>query len=542
MNFRALRRFRQKLSLGECVHGLWVTLESPSITEIAVSLGMDWVVVDAEHGHLDWRELNEHIRAAVRSDTVVLVRLAERGTALSKRALDIGADGVVIPWVESVAELEASIRDCRYPPEGRRGIGGERATAWGQCLAEHARHANEHVLVVPLIESMAAVPNVSAMCQVDGAEIFFFGPADFSATAGYRGQWEGPGVAEQILDLKETITAAGHHCGLMVTGIDNLVQRREQGFQMLGVASDTGLIIRGLHQSLKAVGCDRSIPVTLDASDGRVLCEARVRPQLEPDTDRMESVQTLAAANSVDLEQGVVFRPLVGASTAARGLTTGIAVLDTGAVLPWHRHPCTESVTVLEGETEIAVEGRVYRLQPMDTIVIPRWLPHTTRNASPDQVTRLHNTFGQCPPERELVSYEFQADVMPSESQGWPGAEWVTRSTAVESMLTISNIPAVADTSSAELVPGIEFSGSMIRLQPGDVIQAAVASEDQSVCVVQGSLTANVDDRCYTLGKHDTLFVPAGRVSRLSNESQRPVDLIRTIAAPKFTAVPVAAH
>ena len=89
------------------------------------------VVIDAEHGHLDWKEINEHIRAGLRSDTVVLVRIAERSTALTKRALDIGADGVVIPWVSTVEELEEAIRDARYPPEGRRGIGGERATAWG---------------------------------------------------------------------------------------------------------------------------------------------------------------------------------------------------------------------------------------------------------------------------------------------------------------------------------------------------------------------------------------------------------------------------
>ena len=155
MKTRALKRFRAKLAAGDPVYGLWVTLESASITDMAVSLGLDWVVIDAEHGHLDWKEINEHIRACLRSDTVVLVRLAERGTALTKRALDIGADGVVIPWVSTVEQVQDAIRDCLYPPEGRRGIGGERATAWGQCLDQHTSEANENVLVVPLIESVS---------------------------------------------------------------------------------------------------------------------------------------------------------------------------------------------------------------------------------------------------------------------------------------------------------------------------------------------------------------------------------------------------
>src|SRR5688572_5998303 len=208
MKTSAVQELRRKLAAGTPVFGLWVTLESPSITEMAVALGMDWVVIDAEHGHLDWKEILEHLRATVRSDTVALVRIAELNGGLIKRALDIGADGVVVPWVETAEQLKQAVAYSRYPLDGVRGIGGERATCWGQCLVEHTSEANEHVLVVPIIETVRSARQVPAMCQVDGVEIYFFGPADFSSTAGYRGQWEGPGVAEQILQLKDTIRAA----------------------------------------------------------------------------------------------------------------------------------------------------------------------------------------------------------------------------------------------------------------------------------------------------------------------------------------------
>jgi 2-keto-3-deoxy-L-rhamnonate aldolase RhmA len=271
MKVKALQKLRQKLNQNEPIYGLWVTLESASITEMAVALGLDWVVIDAEHGHLDWKDINSHIRAALRSDTVVLVRIAERSTILSKRALDIGADGIVIPWMEKVEEVEEAVRDCRYPPEGRRGIGGERATAWGQCLSEHAAEANENVLIVPLIESIAAIPNVATMCEVDGIDLFFFGPADFSSTAGFRGQWEGPGVAEQILKLKDTINAAGKHCGVVSTSNQNLTDRLDQGFRMLALGTDSGLLLRSLHQSLQEVDRDRLPATSLDPADGRVV-------------------------------------------------------------------------------------------------------------------------------------------------------------------------------------------------------------------------------------------------------------------------------
>jgi len=271
MKVKALQKLRQKLNQNEPIYGLWVTLESASITEMAVALGLDWVVIDGEHGHLDWKDINSHIRAALRSDTVVLVRIAERSTILSKRALDIGADGIMIPWMEKVEEVEEAVRDCRYPPEGRRGIGGERATAWGQCLSEHAAEANENVLIVPLIESIAAIPNVATMCEVDGIDLFFFGPADFSSTAGFRGQWEGPGVAEQILSLKDTINAAGKHCGVVSTSNQNLTDRLDQGFRMLALGTDSGLLLRSLHQSLQEVDRDRLPATSLDPADGRVV-------------------------------------------------------------------------------------------------------------------------------------------------------------------------------------------------------------------------------------------------------------------------------
>jgi len=178
MKFAALQKLRQKLAEDQPVYGIWITLESPSLSEMAVALGLDWLVIDAEHGHLDWKEILEHIRAAVRSDTVVLVRISELNIGLVKRALDIGADGIVIPWIEKVSQLKQALSYALYPPEGVRGIGGERATGWGQCFLEHTRQANEHILVVPIVETVTAGRNIRDLCAVDGIEVFFIGPPE----------------------------------------------------------------------------------------------------------------------------------------------------------------------------------------------------------------------------------------------------------------------------------------------------------------------------------------------------------------------------
>src|SRR6187431_1856760 len=120
MKTAAIRNLRTKLAADTPAYGLWVTLESPTVTEMAVALGLDWVVIDAEHGHLDWKEIVEHLRATVRSDTVALVRIAELNGGVIKRVLDIGADGVVIPWVETAEQLKQAVAYSRYPTEGLR--------------------------------------------------------------------------------------------------------------------------------------------------------------------------------------------------------------------------------------------------------------------------------------------------------------------------------------------------------------------------------------------------------------------------------------
>lgn len=251
MKYAAIQQLRQKLANDQTTFGLWVTLESPNVTELAVDLGLDWVVIDAEHGQLDWKEIIDHLRATNRSSTVALVRIAELNTGLVKRALDVGADGVVFPWIESAEQLLEAQRMATYPPEGKRGIGGERATGFGLRMAEHTAIANEHVLVVPIVESVATLRQLPAMCEVPGIEMFFFGPADFSSTAGYRGQWEGPGVAEQIVGAKDLLRGKGKYCGLIATSAENIRQRVAQGFRMIGLGSDINLLARILQDLLR---------------------------------------------------------------------------------------------------------------------------------------------------------------------------------------------------------------------------------------------------------------------------------------------------
>ena len=527
----AIKRLREKLASDESVHGLWVTLESASISEMAVALGLDWIVVDAEHGHLDWEDILEHIRATVRSETVVLVRVAELNAGLIKRVLDIGADGVVVPWVETADQLRQAVTFATYPPEGLRGIGAERATGWGQCFLQHTQEANENVLVVPIIETVSAGRNIKEIAQVEGLDLFFFGPADYSSTAGYRGQWEGPGVSAELQAIKEMLRAKGKHCGVMVTSHEDFIERRQQGFRILGLGSDAGLLLRSLHAALGIAGQDRRILPTFVPEKVALPLTPLPHPPQSLRPDRSEVMNEPGKKSLVELGPGVSLDCLVGAHNGARNLTTGLATFEPEAKLAYHTHPVSEAITVLSGTVVVAVEGREYSLSLLDTLVIPRGLAHAAWNASGSERGTVHVAIASHAPTRELISTPFERRTMPTESANIPGKEQAIR------FNTATRFEAGSGTSfinhfNKSLMPGIEMSGGYGLFQPGGRLPAHFHDFDESICVIQGTSICVVEGRRYELANYSTALQPRGRVHYFVNESNEPMAMIWVYAGP----------
>jgi 2-keto-3-deoxy-L-rhamnonate aldolase RhmA len=245
-----LNKLRERIQTKQTSYGLWVTMESPVVVEIAVALGLDWVCIDTEHGHLDYGQVMAHIRAVRGSDTSVVVRVPETQVSTVKRVLDMGAHGVILPLVRTPEDVELGFRYGRYPPRGIRGVGGERAVTWGLGLAEYLSFADRETLIIPLIETRDAVDNIDAILDVPGVEAIFFGPADLSASQGYLGKWEGGEVAQQILSVREKAAARGIGAGVMSTDLEDSVRRRDQGFALIGLGSDAGLLIRTVNAAL----------------------------------------------------------------------------------------------------------------------------------------------------------------------------------------------------------------------------------------------------------------------------------------------------
>jgi len=534
MKTAAIKKLKQKVAGKEPALGMWVTLESPSITEMAVALGVDWIVIDAEHGQLDWQEIVAHIRATVRSDTVALVRLTEHSISLVKRTLDIGADGVVIPWVETADQLRNLVAFAQYPPAGVRGIGAERATAWGQCIPQHIAEANENVLVIPMIESVRGGQNIAEMVNVTGVDMFLLGPADYSSSAGFAGQCHGPGIGEQLLQIKNTIATAGKCCGVIATSEANLIERRDQGFGMIGLGSDCGFLIRGLHTMLATAGGDRKMDASLAPPAELAEAGPLSRPPESFRPDRMEVINDFGQGKKTEIQPGVVFEALVGAHNGAKNLTTGVVRFAPAVKLAYHIHPTTESIVLLEGSALVDVEGRRYRLSPLDNVVIPPGVPHGVENLSAEREALLHVTFPTATPSRDLLEPIYPQRQMPDDSVGprTPGLERVNRIGSTE-RVDAGQGATFIDFFNDTLMPGIEMSGGYGVFQPGGRLPAHLHDFDESICIVSGHATCIVEGRRYSMSGYSTALEPRGRVHYFVNETNEPMAMVWVYAGPQ---------
>ena len=244
---------RRKLAEGRTTFGLWVTLATATMTELAIEAGLDWVCIDMEHGATDYRDVVEHARAARGSDLAVLVRVPSIAIDSIKRCLDLGADGIVVPLVRSARDVEAALDFARYPMVGKRGLGGERAQRWGLRVADYIATANEEIMVIPMIETAEAAAAIDEICAVSGLEFAFVGPGDLSASLGHIGAWEGPGVSDKIRQIVESARTANVTLGTYGVGPDDVRSRSEQGFRFLAIGSDAAMLANRIGNELDAI-------------------------------------------------------------------------------------------------------------------------------------------------------------------------------------------------------------------------------------------------------------------------------------------------
>ncbi|HCX84879.1 MAG TPA: 2-dehydro-3-deoxyglucarate aldolase [Micrococcales bacterium] len=247
MPLRLSPTFRDALAAADRpLAGMWVCTGSPLVAEICAGGGLDWLLIDMEHGPNGLESVLAQLQAVAAYPVVPVVRVPAGDPVILKQVLDLGAQTVLVPMVSSVEEARAAVEAVHYPPRGRRGVGSAlaRSARWNR-VTDYLSGAAAHVSLFVQVENVAGVEAAAQIAALDGIDGVFVGPSDLAASMGVLGQQTHPDVTAAVLRTFEAVRAAGKPVG--VNAFDPAVA---EGYLAAGatfvlVGADVVLLARG---------------------------------------------------------------------------------------------------------------------------------------------------------------------------------------------------------------------------------------------------------------------------------------------------------
>lgn len=232
--------FKAALAQGEQQLGFWLGLCNPLSAELLGHCGYDWLLVDGEHAPNDMPDILAQLQAVGNTGAHPVVRLVDDNPAAIKQALDIGAQTLLIPMVETAEQARELVSAVHYPPRGRRGVGTAlaRAARWN-LSDDYFDTASRELCLLIQIETVKGVDNLDEILAVEGVDGVFIGPADLAASLGHLNDPGHPAVESVIATTIEKIRAAGLAAGTLATNTATAQRRAQQGCQFIALGVDT---------------------------------------------------------------------------------------------------------------------------------------------------------------------------------------------------------------------------------------------------------------------------------------------------------------
>lgn len=235
------------LARGDVQRGLWLNLPGVVTAEIAGQAGFDWCLIDGEHGPWDPSAIRDQLVALSATPTPAVVRVPVAQEWIIKQALDLGAQTLLVPMVNSAEDAASVVRACRYAPEGTRGMGAMIARAGGFGVTqEYSATANDQICILVQAESRAAMDNLQEITAVEGVDGVFIGPADLGADMGYRDDLGNAALWDVVEAGIRTIRAGGKAAGIIGGGLEMEPRLVAAGINFYGCGGDVGALQAGL--------------------------------------------------------------------------------------------------------------------------------------------------------------------------------------------------------------------------------------------------------------------------------------------------------
>ena len=239
-----VNEFKRSLAAGRQQIGLWVSLASAYSAELVAGSGFDWLLIDTEHSPNEVDTTMAQLQAVAASPVSAVVRPAWNDKVLVKRHLDIGAQTLLIPYVQSEEEARAAVEAVRFPPGGVRGVAGmTRATRFGR-VDDYAKRAGRELCLLVQVETRAGLDALEAIARCEGVDGVFIGPADLAAGLGHLGEIPHPEVQSAIRDGIARIRACGKGAGILATDEASARRYIEWGTTFTAVGMDAMILAR----------------------------------------------------------------------------------------------------------------------------------------------------------------------------------------------------------------------------------------------------------------------------------------------------------
>ncbi|HSN19746.1 MAG TPA: aldolase/citrate lyase family protein [Usitatibacter sp.] len=239
-----VNKFKRSLMAGRQQIGLWVSLASAYSAELVAGSGFDWLLIDTEHSPNEVDNTLAQLQAVAASPVSAVVRPAWNDKVLIKRHLDIGAQSLLVPYVQTEEEAAAAVAATRFPPHGVRGVAGmTRATRFGR-VADYAKRAHEELCLLVQIETRPGLDHLEAITRCDGVDGVFIGPADLAAGLGHPGEQSHPEVQSAIRDALARIAKCGKASGILATDEASARRYMEWGTTFTAVGLDAMILAR----------------------------------------------------------------------------------------------------------------------------------------------------------------------------------------------------------------------------------------------------------------------------------------------------------
>lgn len=246
---------KARMRAGEPVNGFWVELFSPAAAEVMAAAGYDCAMLDLEHGAADLGDAVAVMRAMQAGPCAPLVRIPANDSAWVKRVLDAGAEGVMVPAVNTAEEAAAAVAACHYAPRGVRGMAAPivRAAHYGVGWRGYVEAAAGAVLAICQVETRQAVENVAEIAAVEGLDMIFLGPFDLSASLDHMGEPDHRDVRRAIAEVEAAARANGCLLGGIPTPERSARDLYEAGYNLVLGEIDVVLLREGAHAGVAAL-------------------------------------------------------------------------------------------------------------------------------------------------------------------------------------------------------------------------------------------------------------------------------------------------